>query len=310
MNPESLAKEYGFAECFAFPAEPFEHYERRLKDGALHSAGKNLTYDPPEEQPWANAILALIMPYRPYAQGIPVSGNYPSSNEAYHAANRLLAALEEKGVRAERVYVPVRELLLRNGAGVPLRSGLTAVSPYGTRYSVQTVAADLPGVAYTRKKPVAACPCGNCRACERACPSGAISREGYDFKKCARAYMGGETMPEWVMDALDSILGCEICQSVCPFNAGVEPLDEAPEAFALEKLLRGDCKEALEIVGKNLKKNGRLIQHACVIAAKQGRLDLLPLIRTWTDDPREAVRAAAAYAIGRLQQNAEEKANN
>jgi ferredoxin len=310
MNPAVLAEEYGFAECFAFPAQPFDFYERRLNDGALHPAALHLVSDPAGELPWANAILALIMPYRPYADGVPVSGNYPSSNAAYHAANGLIKAFGERGVRAERVYVPVRELLIRSGVGVPLRNGLTAVRPYGTRYSVQTVAANLPHVVYTPEKPPAGCPCGSCRACERACPSGAITQSGYDFTKCARAYMCGDPMPAWVMDALGSILGCEICQSACPFNAGIEPIASAPGAFSLGKLLRGDCKEALEIVGKNLKKNGRLIQHACVIAAKQGRRDLLPLIRPWTDDPREAVRVAAAYAIARLQQSAEEKANN
>ena len=301
MNLAERAKEYGFAEVFVFSPEPFAQYERRLSDGALHPSGSGLIADVRGQEPWANAILTLILPYRPYPDFVPVSGNYPASNKAYHAANRFLGALKEDGVQAKRAYLPVRELLIRNGAGVPLKNGLTAIPPYGTRYCVQTLLADLPNVGYTAVKTLPEPPCAHCHACEKACPSGAITGEGYDYTACARAYMGGETMEEWVMDALTSILGCELCQAACPCNRGIEPLEEMPGAFALEKLLAGDCAEALEIVGVNLKKNGRLIQHACVIAAKQGRRDLLPLIEKLLSDPREAVRAAARFAIDRLQ---------
>jgi len=40
----------------------------------------------------------------------------------------------------------------------------------------------------------------------------------------------------------------------------------------LEELIKGNVKPVLDIVGKNLNKNGRIIQHACVVAAHQRRL--------------------------------------
>jgi epoxyqueuosine reductase QueG len=296
MNIREMAKEFGFAETFVFSTEPFTHYKRRLTDGALHHAGTDLTADVRAKEPWANAILALILPYRPYPDSVPVSGNYPSSNKAYHVANKLMRALNEQGIHAKRAYVPIRELLIRNGVGVPLKNGLTYIPNYGTRYSVQTLLIDLPEVEFspvqTQEEPF----CAKCHACQKVCPSSAISDSGYDYKTCARAFMGGEPMEDWVMDAMTSILGCELCQSICPYNREIEPVPDVPEAFALEKLLSGDVKPALEIVGTNLNKHGRLIQHACVMAAKQGRKDLLPLIEKLLEDQREGVRVAAAYA--------------
>ena len=300
MNMEALAVECGFAACFVFTTEEFVHYERRLKDGALHCAGNDLTVDLGQSHPWANAILALIYPYRPYRDEIPVSGNYPSSNAAYHASNRLMEQLRLAGIQTERVYVPIRELLTRNGAGVMLKSGLTYIPGFGTRYSVQVLICDLPEPIYTSAREPIATRCSTCHACERICPSGAISEAGYDFKACARAYMGGDPMEPWVMDAMTCILGCELCQKVCPYNLGIEPIDEMPEAFRLEEILSGHIKPVLAIVGKNLNKQGRVIQHACVIAAKQGRTDLIPLIEPWVDDEREGVRVAAAYALQKL----------
>lgn len=300
MNLEALAKEYGFAGCYVFPTESFTYYERRLKDGALHSAGKDLISDPEVSSPWANAILALIYPYQPYSDDIPVSGNYPSSNAAYHASNQLIASLRADGVQCERAYVPIRELLTRSGVGIPLKNGLTYLPGFGTRYAVQTLFAHLPEPEYTPALETAVARCDSCHACERICPSAAIDGEGYHYSKCARAYMSGDPMEDWVMDAMSCMLGCELCQKICPYNHGIGPITEAPEAFQLEKILSGNVKPVLAIVGKNLNKKGRIIQHACVIAAKQGRGDLIPLIEPWVTDEREGVRVAAAYALAKL----------
>ena len=109
--------------------------------------------------------------------------------------------------------------------------------------------------------------------------------------------MCGEPMEDWVMDAMTSMLGCELCQSVCPYNNDIKPIDALPDALHLEQLLADNIKPALEIVGKNLNKQGRIIQHACVIAAHQGRSDLVPLIEPWLEDQREAVCTAADYAL-------------
>lgn len=193
------AKRYGFDKAFILPTEPFLHYKRRLEDGALHSGGSGLVQDVHGQHPWANAILTLVMAYRPYPEGASVSGFYASSNRGYHAAGRLLKTLEERGVRAERVYVPVRELLMRAGVGLPLKNGLTAIPGYGTRYTVQTVLLDLPDAVYTEPSELPQIPCEKCHACQNVCGCGAITDGGFDFRVCARAYMNGETMEDWVM---------------------------------------------------------------------------------------------------------------
>jgi NAD-dependent dihydropyrimidine dehydrogenase PreA subunit len=300
MDLHALSEEYGFAACYVFTTEPFVYYEQRLRDGALHSAATDLSIDLSKDAPWANSILVLIYPYRPFRDEIPVSGNYPASNASYHAAGRLMRRLNLNGIHTERAEVPVRELLTRNGVGIPLKNGLTLLPGFGTRYSVQALICALPEPVYTPVQPHQESRCKGCLACERICPSNAISENGYDFTACARAYMGGDTMEPWVMDSMTCILGCELCQKVCPNNFGIEPLNEVPAAFRLEEILAGNIKPVLEIVGKNLNKKGRIIQHACVIAAKQGRTDLIPLIENWITDEREAVRVAAGYALEKL----------
>ena len=305
MTPEliQLAKELGFAACFVFAPDPFPQYERRRNDGALHTNGLQLSANPQSDFPWANAIVTLLRTYRPYAAGVPLSGYYESSNHTYHAATTLLERLNERGLRAERVYVPVRELLLRNHAGVALKNGLTAVPPYGTRFTVQTLAVHLPDCSYTEcALPAEKTLCDTCTLCEKACPSGAIGCDGYDFHQCMRAFMRKDVMPEWVMARMTTMLGCEQCQNACPYNREVGTKRNLPDAFAYEKLLRHDLAEALSLVGTNQKSGGRIEAHAAILAAREGRTDLLPLIEALMADPRALVRESARYARMRLRE--------
>ncbi len=300
MNEDvkSLALTCGFLECRILRPDKFMYYERRLLHGALHTGGRSLSYDLPCDYPWANAILTLIWPYTPYSASLPLCSYYAPSNAAYHASGDLLERLSENGLRAERVYVPLRELLLRSGTGVALKNGLTAIIPYGTRFAVQTLIACMERPAYDDRPPLGACE--DCGACAAACPAGAITNNGFDFRYCLRAYMGKETMPVYVMERMNQMLGCERCQYACPYNEGIGATDALPDAFTYERLLKNDISGALAIVGRNQKSGGRLVAHAAVMAANEGRADLLPRIEALADDPREPVRAAAEYAISKL----------
>lgn len=298
-----IAKTHGFAECYCLQPGSFEHYKkRRLIDGALHREGQNLVSDPLNHFPWANALLALIVPYRPFASELHVSGYYLASNAAYHATKPLLQDLMAVDIHAEHADVPVRELLLRSGVGSAMRNGLTAIDGYGTRYAVQVLAANVPDVEYDDALPRTT-PCGNCDRCRKACPSNAISTEGMDFRRCVRAYLCGNEMPVWVMEKMDSLLGCEKCQYACPINNEIAMENSLPPAFNLERILSGDVKPLLALIGSNQKSRGRLFMHASVIAAKQERMDLLPLIVNLLQDPRPQVRSAAQWAISRLRKN-------
>ena len=79
--------------------------------------------------------------------------------------------------------------------------------------------------------------CAKCNRCIKACPNSALTEDGFlDARKCA-AYLTIEHRREFSEKqkalAKHSIFGCDICQRVCPYNAG--HLAETEPYFAPEE---------------------------------------------------------------------------
>jgi epoxyqueuosine reductase len=61
--------------------------------------------------------------------------------------------------------------------------------------------------------------CGTCRKCIDACPTNALSEQGYRMDLCMSHYnQSKRILTDLEMDANYSLFGCDICQMVCPKN--------------------------------------------------------------------------------------------
>lgn len=304
MNLLELVKDAGFAAGYLLPVPQYDEWTRRRASGAFAPQTDWIQGDAALAYPWANGLLLLIWPYAPLAPDAILSGYYPASNQSYHAMRSLREALAAEGVRTERAAVPVKTILVDWGLGTRLDNDLIFIPGFGTRFIVQALMAALPeeALGFTPKRaPFEACV--HCKRCQRACPGGAIGSKGYDWRRCLRAYEEGPEMPEWVMEKLTCLLGCEVCQNVCPLNHFMKPRPMTPaeqEAFAFEKLLAGDVKPALEIIGKNMKKGGKLTAQAAVLAANQRRVDLLPLLEQKAAAAAAPLKDTLLWAISHL----------
>jgi epoxyqueuosine reductase len=101
--------------------------------------------------------------------------------------------------------------------------------------------------------------CGTCTRCIDACPTDAISAEGYvlDGSKCI-SYLTIElksAIPEEFKGKMeDWIFGCDICQEVCPWNRFSTPHEEP--AFEMKEevssMTNADWKEMTEEAFENV----------------------------------------------------------
>lgn len=265
-----------------------------------HTGG--LCLNPALEFPWTSSILLLVRAYQPFVMGSGLPGYYIASNAGYHAANALRNELTARGYHAERLEVPLPALIMQAQVGTLCKNALLDIKEYGTRTALFTLVTDAcPPQTELFSLPPA---CGACTLCAHACPVGAIDPiRGLNAQKCLRTYMENAPMPDWVMENLPGLLGCEICQYVCPRNRHITPQEPAEgilKAFDISALLRGEQSSAKALVGKNMCGGGRLAAQAAVLAALAGKDDLLTELRLLAEHPQAGVRSAAAWAQRKL----------
>jgi epoxyqueuosine reductase len=118
--------------------------------------------------------------------------------------------------------IPEKALAIRAGLGFRGRNTLVIHPRHGSTFVLGglLVDRDLPA-----PEPVAAS-CGTCRRCIDACPSGALSPDGFlDARRCLSTFTtGGRSIPPPPDLPRGSYAhGCDACQDACPFNAGEGP---------------------------------------------------------------------------------------
>ena len=90
--------------------------------------------------------------------------------------------------------------------------------------------------------------CNNCNACIRSCPTGALSENNFDARRCL-SYLTieyrGELLPETSEKMGECFYGCDRCQTACPHNRAAQPNGE-PQFTPSNELLamkNNDWKE-------------------------------------------------------------------
>lgn len=192
--------------------------------------------------PGAKTILVGAFPY--YAGDAPGNLSLYCRGEDYHLVlRRRLQPVADALARAHPNcrFVPgadnnpVPELAAAELAGVGWRGrhGLRIVPPYGSYVFLGTILTDL---ELPQTGPAQGTLCGaHCRACQNACPTGALSDAGCDLTKCLSelTQQKGNLPPEVEARITDSptAWGCDLCQKACPHNrrAALTPLPEFRE---------------------------------------------------------------------------------
>jgi epoxyqueuosine reductase len=156
--------------------------------------------------------------------------------------------------------------------------------------------------------------CGTCRRCLDACPTGAFP-EPYllDATKCI-SYLTIELrseVPESLRPGLgDWLLGCDICQEVCPWNRFTRIADEPgflPRQDAgledLETLLglsEGEFRARFRNTPLWRPRRRGILRNAAIILGNQRHVPALKALCRALQDEEELIRGAAAWALGQL----------
>lgn len=156
--------------------------------------------------------------------------------------------------------------------------------------------------------------CGNCTRCIQACPTHCILPDRtIDARRCI-SYLTielKEEIPEELRELVGEwIFGCDICQSVCPWNRFADPpdpafaprpgiplpiltgeLDLAPQAFS-QKFKRSPVKRA---------KHRGYLRNVAIALGNRGGQDALPALRTAAQSDDPLLSEHASWAIRQIE---------
>lgn len=213
--------------------------------------------DPTKLVPGAKSVISLMYNY--YTPEIqeddeaPKIARYAYGKDYHFIVKDKLRTLfnfieEEIGTVSGRYFVdsaPVleRDWARRSGIGWLGKNTMLIHPKAGSYFFLAELIIDLE-LAYTH--PIKDY-CGTCRRCIEACPTDAISDEGYwmDGSKCISYFTIElkEAIPEDYKGKFNNwMFGCDICQEVCPWNRFSKPHQE-PGFEAHSDLLKMTKKE-------------------------------------------------------------------
>ena len=189
---------------------------------------------------------SVIVYLLPYYTGETVNISRYAASLDYHLALRecadgLIAALASvRGdVRAKGYgdHSPIDEVgaALISGLGVVGDNGLILNEKYGSYVFIGDVVTDIPPEELGAVAKGEVKRCIGCGACKRACPTGILRGEGDDCLSAITQRKGELTEGEQnLMRKYNTAWGCDLCQSVCPYNR--EPKITPIEFFHRERI--------------------------------------------------------------------------
>lgn len=281
---------------------------------------------------WVRSVMVLTAPHAYEDPGVPAGGVrigrvarkfWVREPDPFFLKRLLEPHIEALKVLAHRLGIRARDYIDQG----PLPLNLYAVSSglfwrgynalpnsidFGTRVTLACLLTDIPVL------PPASHPdrCGSCRRCVALCPTGALLGDRrVDLNRCISYWTTShqELIPPAFQSAIsDWLLGCDICQEVCPWNWKAEHAEWFWEGFRADPdLVHPDLTDSLTLSSQDFARKYahsaferigriRIARNALIVLANSKDPAYLPLVSRAVTDIAPLVRATAAWALVKL----------
>ena len=194
-----------------------------------------------------------------------------------HVQRLLERQLHPAGFQVKKANLPWKLMAVHSGLAKYGKNNITYVAGLGSYHRLVAFVSDFPEIENHWHEPQVLERCENCKACMKACPTGAITPDRFllNGARCLTFHneRKGE-FPQWISPSWHNCLvGCLYCQKSCPVNKDVvKSVKEGPvfseeeTAFILQdqpqnkasqharqKLEILDMVEYLPVLGRNLR---------------------------------------------------------
>lgn len=329
---KDAARRAGFSKCGIAGAEPLDPapLDRMLARGAEADMAWLRTQraerlDPGRVLPGARSVVALALSYHaadavPPREGEGEVARYARGRDYHGVVKRklrtLLAELSALDPEA-RLWAgcdigPVMEKAWAERAGIGWvgKNGCLITAEHGSWVVLAAVLTDRALVADSPHPER----CGSCTACLGACPTGAIPEPGLvDARRCLSFWTierRGEIPAEIGQRLGRWAFGCDDCQTVCPWNRGLAPSAD-PELVPLPGQSGLDLLPLIAMTEEEYRRryhgtalararHDGLVRNGILQAGLRRDGRCLEAVRAHLESPHPGVRAAAAWAVARM----------
>lgn len=228
------------------------------------------------------SLIIILFPYSPFKEfhneNADVSAYYIASNKAYKYTKDKIRKLREQGYENADFIKNVswKEILVSAGIAWQGKNTLAYTKEFGSYFVIMIITKD---GQITDSKPIKINndKCKSCDLCIKACPAGAIKKDSFNPDICIRHHMIKGTCEDDFKKLFGKkLIGCDLCQSVCPHNIHIGAID-VPESiqnlFNIKRLLnlsintdRKTLDKIAELIGANLSRANYLSALACIVA--------------------------------------------
>jgi len=162
---------------------------------------------------------------------------------AYHT-DRLVEKVIMNGLEPMKCHVykarlPDKLLAVRSGLAKYGKNNIAYIEGLGTFHRLKVFLSDFPAVEDTWSELEMLERCGKCSACIRECPTSAILSDRFLIRaeRCLTFHNERQAeFPGWIDPAWHNcLIGCMVCQLVCPANRGVRSQYGKGESFTEEE---------------------------------------------------------------------------
>ena len=210
----------------------------------------------------------------PYPVVIPPTYYFAIDN---YVANLIKDELEPQGYKLQKVRLPDKLLAARSGLAHYGKNNITYIEGLGSFHRPVVFISDYPCENDNWKEAGVLDKCESCSACLKACPTKAIGSDRFQLhaERCLTYFNENiREFPAWLSpDWHNCLVGCMICQKVCPANKEViksietgvtfdsvetdlvlkGASEEQMPARTIEKLSKSGITEYMDVLGRNLK---------------------------------------------------------
>jgi epoxyqueuosine reductase len=220
----------------------------KLSDWVKEKHLKHFKFEKPADLPTARSIVIIAVPQKISIVTFNINGKsidtiyppgYLSRDVRVNNLETLTRALNKNESHFKRAVLPLKLLAASSGLGMYGKNQISYTEEMGSFGRLEAYFTDLEFDRYDMQEIGGLPECDKCSRCVKSCPTKCIKGDGFyiEVERCMTNFNEYDgDVPEWIKPQFhNALVGCMVCQKVCPLNKNLLKDKERLDTFSEEE---------------------------------------------------------------------------